>query len=107
MLTAADLANGSNWTTVLLGAMLWPVYMGRTQGLLARMVAHTAPVYLRGTAFGFFNLLSGIAMLAANITAGLIWDNLGAAATFYSGAVASLVTLGLLAVLGRTLKRPK
>lgn len=109
VLIAADLvlAHGSHWTTVLLGATLWGLHMGLTQGLLATMVADTAPVDLRGTAFGFFNLLSGVAMLAASTVAGLMWDGVGAAATFYSGAIFSLVTLGLLAVRGRALKLRK
>lgn len=71
--------------------------------MLATMVADTAPVDLRETAFGFFNLLSGVAMLAASTVAGLMWDGLGAAATFYSGAFFSLATLALLAIPGRVL----
>jgi MFS family permease len=61
--------------------------MGMTQGLLATMVADTAPEDLRGTAFGFFNLLSGVSMLVASVLAGLLWDQLGASFTFYAGAV--------------------
>ena len=64
-----------------------------TQGLLATMVADAAPADLRGTAFGFFNLMSGIAMLIASVTAGLLWDQLGAAFTFYAGAAFCLLTL--------------
>ncbi len=44
--------------------------MGLTQGLLAALVADTAPDNLRGTAFGVFNLVSGIAMLLASVIAG-------------------------------------
>lgn len=106
VLIAADLvlAHGNHWTTVLLGATLWGLHMGLTQGLLATMVADTAPVDLRGTAFGFFNLLSGLAMLAASTVAGMMWDGIGAAATFYSGAFFSLATLALLVMRGRALK---
>ena len=98
ILIAADLvlAYGSHWTTVLLGVTLWGLHMGLTQGLLATMVASTAPADLMGTAFGFFNLLSGVAMLIASTVAGLLWDGFGAAATFYAGACFSLVTLFLL-----------
>jgi MFS family permease len=67
-----------------------------TQGLLATMVADTAPADLRGTAYGFFNLISGLAMLLASICAGLLWDVLGAAFTFYAGAGFCLLTLLLL-----------
>ena len=95
VLIAADLvlAMDNHWTTVLAGVALWGVHMGMTQGLLATMVADTAPADLRGTAFGFFNLVSGVAMLAASVVAGLLWDQLGASFTFYAGAVFSAVAL--------------
>ena len=89
VLIAADLVLASNdyWMTVLLGVGLWGVHMGLTQGLLARMVADATPADLRGTAYGFFNLMSGLAMLVASVLAGLLWDRLGAAFTFYAGVV--------------------
>ena len=95
VLIAADLvlASSSHWAVVLAGVALWGVHMGMTQGLLATMVADTAPADLRGTAFGFFNLMSGIAMLLASVMAGLLWDSLGAAFTFYAGAGFSLLAL--------------
>lgn len=60
------------------------------------MVADTAPADLRGTAFGLFNLACGIAMLAASIVAGVLWDQFGAAATFYAGGGFAALTLLLL-----------
>ena len=95
VLIVADLvlASDDHWVTVLLGVALWGAHMGITQGLLARMVADTAPADLRGTAYGFFNLLSGLAMLIASVTAGLLWDRFGASFTFYAGAVFCVVTL--------------
>lgn len=99
VLIAADLvlATDDHWATVLVGVTLWGVHMGMTQGLLATMVADTAPTDLRGTAFGFFNLVSGIAMLIASVVAGLLWDQLGASFTFYTGAVFCIIALlGLL-----------
>jgi MFS family permease len=79
-----------------IGVALWGLHMGMTQGLLATMVADTAPARLRGTAFGFFNFASGIAMLVASALAGLLWDKLGAATTFYAGAAFSIVALVML-----------
>ena len=69
MLIAADLvlASAADWRLLLVGVALWGVHMGMTQGLLAAMVADTAPDDLRGTAYGFFNLLSGVAMLASSV----------------------------------------
>jgi len=98
VLIAADLvlARDDHWTTVLVGVALWGVHMGMTQGLLATMVADTAPADLRGTAFGFFNLVSGFAMLIASAIAGWLWDQFGASSTFYVGAVfCALALLGL------------
>ena len=60
--------------------------MGLTQGLLSAMVAGTAPDDLRGTAFGFFNLVSGLALLVASGLAGFLWDRWGAPVTFLAGA---------------------
>ncbi len=98
VLIAADLtlAWNGHWWFVLFGVMLWGIHLGITQGLLSRMVADTAPADLRGTAFGFFNLMSGIAMLLASVLAGLMWDEFGAASTFYSGAVICVLALGVL-----------
>ena len=95
VLIAADivLALSSHWSTLLAGVALWGIHMGMTQGLLAAMVAHTAPPELRGTAFGMFNLMSGIALLLASAGAGVLWEMLGAASTFYAGAIICVVTL--------------
>lgn len=95
VLIAADLvlASSSHWVSVLVGVALWGIHMGMTQGLLATMVADTAPADLRGTAYGFFNLMSGLAMLVASGFAGWLWDAFGASATFYGGAVFSVVGL--------------
>ncbi|RFO97561.1 MFS transporter [Rhodoferax lacus] len=88
VLVAADLvlASSSHWMALLAGIALWGIHMGITQGLLATMVADTAPADLRGTAYGFFNLVSGLAMLVASALAGWLWDRWGAEFTFYSGA---------------------
>ena len=95
VLIAADivLALSSHWSTLLAGVALWGIHMGMTQGLLAAMVAHTAPPELRGTAFGMFNLMSGIALLLASAGAGVLWEVLGAASPFYAGAIICVVTL--------------
>jgi len=95
VLIAADivLALSSHWSTLLFGVALWGIHMGMTQGLLAAMIAHTAPAELRGTAFGMFNLMSGIALLLASVGAGVLWETLGAASTFYAGAIICVITL--------------
>ena len=101
LLIAADIALAllPSIGGVALGVILWGLHMGLTQGLLAALVADTAPAELRGTAYGFFNLLGGLAMLAASIIAGILWDFMGPQGTFLASAGFALVALaGLLAV---------
>ncbi|THF65862.1 MFS transporter [Pseudothauera nasutitermitis] len=98
VLIVADLvlAASDGWPLLLVGVGLWGVHMGMTQGLLAAMVADSAPADLRGTAFGFFNLLSGVALLLASVIAGVLWDTLGASMTFHAGALFSALALAVL-----------
>jgi MFS family permease len=104
-LVAADLvlAQSNAWPAMLIGVCLWGLHMGMTQGLLAVMVAHAAPPELKGTAFGFFNLVSGIAMLVASTVAGVLWERHGAAATFYAGAAFSVLAAVLIVGRGKRL----
>jgi MFS family permease len=101
-LVVADilLAHSGELLWVGAGLVFWGLHMAATQGLLAAMVAHAAPAHLRGTAFGLFNLGSGIAMLFASVLAGFLWDRLGAPATFYAGAV--FAGISMLLFMGRT-----
>jgi len=99
-LIVADLllANASSIGGVLAGTAVWGVHMGLTQGVLAALVAETAPADLRGTAFGLFNLVNGIALLIASALAGWLWDVFGPPQTFYTGAgFAALAWIGMIA----------
>lgn len=95
VLIGADLvlAINGHWMSVVIGVAMWGIHMGMTQGLLASMVASAAPAELQGTAFGQFNLVSGLAMLVASLLAGLIWDRFDASMTFYTGAVFCLLAI--------------
>jgi MFS family permease len=97
------LALSSSIYGILFGAALWGLHNGLTQGLLATLVADTAPAELRGTAFGMFNLITGVLLLLASVVAGALWDISGPKATFLVGAVFTLVTLGGLLPLRRRL----
>ena len=100
VLIAADaaLASAEHLPLVWLGVALWGLHMGLTQGLLAALVADVAPAALRASAFGVFNLASGVALLAASVGAGALWDSFGPAAAFWAGALcASLALAGLTA----------
>jgi MFS family permease len=102
-LIAADLvlAFAPHVAVVLVGVALWGLHMGMTQGLLATLVADTAPADLRGTAFGIFNFASGLALLAASVIAGWLWDASGPAATFLAAAAVSVAALAGLAIVVR------
>jgi len=87
-LIAADLVIGASASVAALaaGIVLWGAHMGLTQGLLSTLVADAAPADARGTAFGVFNMVSGVALLAASVLAGWLWSAFGAGATFLAGA---------------------
>lgn len=101
LLIAADavLALAPGLTGVGIGVALWGLHMGFTQGLLAALIAAAAPAELRGTAFGVYNLVTGLALLAASVIAGLLWELLGPGGTFLAGAgFAALSLAGLFLV---------
>jgi len=100
-LIAADLllARGQGLLPVFLGIGLWGLHMGLTQGVLSALIAEAAPSRLRGTAFGVFGLMTGLAALAASIVAGVLWEAIGPDATFLAGGgFAVLALIGFLAV---------
>ena len=98
LLILADLAlavSGS-LAVVMAGVAMWGLHMGLTQGVLSALVADTAPEELRGTSFGVFNLVSGIATLAASIIAGALWEVVGPSSTFLAGAAFTTIALAAL-----------
>ena len=107
VLIAADvtLAMVQSIPGVALGVMAWGLHMGFTQGLLATLVADTAPPELRGTAFGVFNLAGGAAVLADSIIAGALWDAVGPQGTFLAGAAFTALALAGLIMIHDRLPR--
>jgi MFS family permease len=103
LLVAGDVVLGvtSGLAGVAAGVALWGLHMGLTQGLLATLVADSAPAELRGTAYGIFNLLCGLATLAASMIAGALWDAVGPQTTFLAGAAFTALALALLVVVRR------
>jgi MFS family permease len=87
------LAVNGSVAVVMFGVALWGLHMGLTQGLLSAMVADTAPAELRGTAFGVFNLVGGVALLVASVVAGALWEIAGPEGTFLAGAAFTVVAL--------------
>lgn len=88
LLIVADLLLGASTSiaAMFVGVAVWGLHMGFTQGILAAMIAQTSPASLRGTAFGVFNLASGLCMLLASAIAGVLWDRFGAPTMFFTGA---------------------
>ena len=84
---------------VFLGIALWGGHMALTQGLWAKLVADTSQPELRGSAYGIFNLATGITLLLASVIAGLVWDKIGPATTFIFGAGFALLGLALVATI--------
>jgi MFS family permease len=107
LLIVADLvlAMTSGLWGVGAGVALWGLHMAFTQGLFAAWVADTAPAELRGTAFGMYNLMTGVALLLASLAAGVLWDQLGSQAAFIAGAAVAACALAGLLVLDRLTPR--
>ncbi|APC17057.1 MFS transporter [Pseudomonas frederiksbergensis] len=103
LLVLADLvlAQSHSTLTMMLGVALWGLHMGFSQGILATLIADTAPNELKGTAFGIFNLISGVFLLLASVLAGWLWQTVGAHSTFITGAVLAALAM-LLLLLRRT-----
>jgi MFS family permease len=103
LLIASDLVLGftNGFAGVAAGVALWGLHMGFTQGLFATLVADTAPPELRGTAYGMFNLLSGLALLVASVLAGALWESVGPQSTFFAGALFTAIALVGLAATRR------
>jgi MFS family permease len=101
VLSDLTLAFGFDILAITIGAALWGLHMGLTQGLLASLVADTAPADLRGTAFGMFNLVTGVATLLASIIAGALWDLVGPLGTFVAGATFAVAALACVPAVRR------
>ncbi len=98
---ALVLALASGLAALAAGVALWGLHMGLTQGVLSAMVAHASPAHLRGTAFGVFNLASGLALLVASALAGALWQYVGPEATFWAGAALAAASAAITRVASR------
>ena len=87
---------------LFIGAGLWGLHRGMTQGVLAAMIADTTPAAWRGTGFGVFSLVCGIGLLLASVAAGALWDIYGSRMTFVvGGAFAMLAVCALPLMRGK------
>lgn len=90
---AFSLSIATSLIGVGIGISFWGLHLALTQGLLATLIADSAPASLRGTAFGLFNLASGVAMLLGNALTGLVWDAKGTDSAFILSAVVATAIL--------------
>lgn len=95
-LADVTLALTDGYLSLFVGIGLWGLHMGMTQGILASLIADVAPAKYRGTAYGVFNLVSGVGLLVASGLAGWLWDRYGPFSTFAAGA--ALAVLATIAV---------
>jgi MFS family permease len=107
VLIVADvvLARAGDPVIVLVGVALFGLHMGLTQGLVAALVADAVPAARRGTAFGIFNMVASVGILAASVIAGALWDTYGPSATFLAGAGLASVALIAFAAAGPASRR--
>lgn len=98
LLLAADLVLGFGQTLwgLGIGVALWGAHLGLSQGVLSAMLADAAPKSLRGTAFGLFHLLGGLAAFTASVLAGWVWQSAGPTPMFLIAA--SLATISLVLI---------
>ena len=78
---------------IMAGVAIWGLHLGLSQGVMSAIVALAAPSHVRASAFGLFNLIMGLAIIASSVLAGLLWETLGSAATFTAGGVFSVLSL--------------
>jgi MFS family permease len=98
ILVGADvvLASASTIWLTALGAALWGLQLGVTQGLLGATIADVAPAHLRGTAFGIYDFAVGVGAFVASAGAGALWMAGGPSIAFgVSACVAILAGLML------------
>jgi MFS family permease len=78
---------------------LYGVYYAATEGTAKALVADMVPEAQRGTAYGLFNAAIGLTALPASVTAGVLWQGLGAwtgfgaSAPFFFGAMMALLAM--------------
>jgi MFS family permease len=86
----------AKWQVWLLFA-LYGLYYGISEGVTRAFVSDVVPVEKRGTAYGWYHAAVGISLLPASVIAGLLWQYVSPAVTFYFGAgMAGVAMLGLL-----------
>ena len=88
------------WQMALL-FMGYGIYYGLTQGVAKAFVADLVQKEQRGTAYGWFNAVVGLAVLPASLLAGVLWQGIGSwpgfgvQMPFFVGAALSILAAAL------------
>jgi MFS family permease len=85
----------ANWTLVALFAF-YGLFVAATEGVEKALVADLAPSDARGTAYGWFNLTTGVALLPASALFGWLYQALSPATAFHFSASCAAVAAVLL-----------
>ncbi|HVN33511.1 MAG TPA: MFS transporter [Thermoanaerobaculaceae bacterium] len=86
--------------------LAYGLYYGLTEPVERAWVADLAPEQLRGTAFGLYHGVVGLAALPASLLFGLLWQRFGAPVAFLTGAGLALAATVVLALVPRAAPRP-
>lgn len=78
---------------------VYGVVFGLTEGTEKAFVADAVPAERRGTAFGWYHGLVGLAALPASVVFGTVWDRWSSGAAFSVGAALALAAALWMAVL--------
>jgi MFS family permease len=70
----APLAFGAGFGTALAAAALWGIGMGAQESVMRAVIAELTPADRRGTAYGLFNMLFGVAWFAGSALMGWLYD---------------------------------
>lgn len=82
------------------------IYLGISKGILPALVADTIPAELRGTAFGFFNLVVGVALFTASVVAGVLWQEVSSQSAFIISSILSLIAALMLLIREKLVSQP-
>jgi MFS family permease len=92
-------------TAVIATFLAYGLYYGLAEPVERAWVADLVPPQLRGTAFGLYHGVVGLAALPASLLFGLLWQRLGAPVAFVTGACLALAATVLLTLVPRAAPR--
>jgi MFS family permease len=85
----------ASWHFVAL-FLIYGLYMGATDGVGKALAVDLSPRELRATGVGLLGTVTSLCTIVASATAGVLWDHLGSAWTFYYGAAGAVIAALLL-----------